>query len=72
MARACTAIEFIILGMFDRLLQEMLENINYGDDDTTAAALWRDILQTEFKVAVRVLGMISQKYKYHHFLQIAA
>ena len=25
-----------------------------------------------FKVAVRVLGMISQKYKYHHFVQIAA
>ena len=24
------------------------------------------------KVAVRVLGMILQKYKYHHFLQIAA
>ena len=24
------------------------------------------------KVAVRVLGMISQKYKYHHFVQIAA
>ena len=50
MARACTAVEFIIRGLFDRLLQETLENINYdyGDDDSTAAVIRRDILQTEF------------------------
>ena len=43
------------------------------EDMKTADAIGlQAAMEQSFKVAVRVLGMISQKYKYHHFVQIAA